>query len=71
MTVCLALPEFIVSAPCCVQGTWTSVRFPQKGNVYDYYVNWKAAKFAPWCVTLACRSLLACRPLAAACNGWL
>ena len=31
-----------------LQGTFTNVRFPQKGTVFDYYVNFKAAKFAPW-----------------------
>jgi len=34
--------------PRLLQNTWTTVRFPQKGTVFDYYVNWKAAKFAPW-----------------------
>lgn len=30
------------------RGNWAAVRFPQKGTVYDYYVNWKTGKFAPW-----------------------
>ena len=30
------------------QLTWSTVRFPQKGTVYDYFVNFKAGKFAPW-----------------------
>ncbi|EFN60095.1 hypothetical protein CHLNCDRAFT_133411 [Chlorella variabilis] len=30
------------------KATWTAVRFPQKGTVYDYYPNFKSAKFSPW-----------------------
>ena len=28
--------------------TWTAVKFPSKGNVFDYYINAKTGKFAPW-----------------------
>ena len=28
--------------------TWTAVKFPGKGNVFDYYINAKTGKFAPW-----------------------
>lgn len=31
-----------------LQGTYTAVRFPQKGTCFDYYPSFKAAKFAPW-----------------------
>lgn len=24
------------------------MRFPAKGTVYDYYVNFRASKFSPW-----------------------
>ena len=30
------------------RATWTTVKLPPKGSVFDYYVNAKAAKFAPW-----------------------
>eukprot|EP00884_Botryococcus_braunii_P010094 jgi/Botrbrau1/19086/Bobra.0077s0003.2 len=30
------------------KSTWTSVKFPGKGSVFDYYVNFKTGKFAPW-----------------------
>ena len=30
------------------RSTWTTVKLPSKGSVFDYYVNAKAAKFAPW-----------------------
>lgn len=28
--------------------TFTAVKFPGKGTVYDYYINFKTGKFAPW-----------------------
>lgn len=28
--------------------TWTSVKIPGKGSVYDYFVNAKTQKFQPW-----------------------
>lgn len=28
--------------------TWTSVKIPGKGTVYDYFVNPKTQKFQPW-----------------------
>jgi dynein heavy chain len=28
--------------------TWTSVKFPSKGSVYDYYINPKTGKFSTW-----------------------
>ena len=30
------------------RATWTAVKLPSKGSVFDYYVNAKAGKFAPW-----------------------
>lgn len=54
--------------PCRVQVTWTSVRFPQKGTVFDYYVNWKGAKFAPWWAQLAA---VACWLLPAYMPAWV
>ncbi|KAI3429649.1 hypothetical protein D9Q98_005734 [Chlorella vulgaris] len=30
------------------KSTWSAVRFPAKGTVYDYYVNFRASKFSPW-----------------------
>jgi dynein heavy chain, axonemal len=28
--------------------TFTTVKFPSKGTIFDYYINFKTAKFAPW-----------------------
>lgn len=28
--------------------TWTSVKFPGKGTIFDYFVNSKLQKFTPW-----------------------
>jgi len=28
--------------------TWTTIKFPGKGSVFDYYINAKTVKFAPW-----------------------
>ena len=28
--------------------TWSAVKFPGKGSVFDYYINAKSGKFAPW-----------------------
>lgn len=28
--------------------TWTTVKFPGKGSIFDYYINNKTLKFAPW-----------------------
>ena len=28
--------------------TWTTVKFPGKGSIFDYYINAKSGKFAPW-----------------------
>lgn len=30
------------------RGQWTSVRFPTKGTVFDYYLNFKTGRFAAW-----------------------
>ena len=27
---------------------WTTIKFPQKGTVFDYYINAKTGAFAPW-----------------------
>lgn len=42
------IPNFCSSPAIARQGAWTSVRFPQKGTVFDYYVNFRTSKFAPW-----------------------
>lgn len=28
--------------------TWTTVKIPGKGTIYDYFVNFKTSKFMPW-----------------------
>ena len=30
------------------KGTWTTVKIPGKGTIYDYFVNFKTNKFTPW-----------------------
>lgn len=30
------------------KGTWTTVKIPGKGTIYDYFVNFKTSKFTPW-----------------------
>ncbi|KAI8464229.1 MAG: flagellar alpha dynein [Monoraphidium minutum] len=35
------------------KATWTTVKMPGKGSVYDYYVNPKTAKFTPWAELVA------------------
>lgn len=39
---------FFENLPCSLQTTWTSVKIPGKGTVYDYFVNPKTQKFQPW-----------------------
>lgn len=56
--VCIRMLCCSPLCPCAaptLQATWTSVRFPQKGTVYDYHVNFKTSKFAPWSVAPLCR----------------
>ena len=33
--------------------TWTTIKFPGKGTVYDYFVNPKTGKFQPWAELVA------------------
>ncbi|KAK9817742.1 hypothetical protein WJX72_001478 [[Myrmecia] bisecta] len=30
------------------KNTWTTVKIPGKGTIYDYFVNFKTGKFTPW-----------------------
>ena len=30
------------------KSAFTTVKFPSKGTIFDYYINFKTAKFAPW-----------------------
>ena len=30
------------------KGTWTTVKIPGKGTIFDYFVNFKTSKFTPW-----------------------
>ena len=52
----LALLSAAESKPTCCRknfdkwwkGTWTTVKIPGKGTIYDYFVNFKTSKFTPW-----------------------
>lgn len=39
------------------KSAFTTVKFPSKGSVYDYYVNFKTGKFAPWSELVQVRTL--------------
>ena len=51
----LGLCPLLNAVTCCRKnfdkwwkGTWTTVKIPGKGTIYDYFVNFKTNKFTPW-----------------------